>query len=25
LPSPSGDLQSSEYRACYRRCIGTLK
>lgn len=25
LPSPSGDLQASEYRACYRRCKGTLK
>ena len=24
LPSPSGDLQASEYRACYRRCIGSL-
>jgi len=24
LPSPSGDLQSSEYRQCYRKCMGTL-
>jgi RHS repeat-associated protein len=24
LPSPSGDLQSSEYRKCYRECKGTL-
>ena len=24
LPSPSGDLQSSEFRKCYRECIGTL-
>ena len=24
LPSPSGDLQSSEYRQCYRQCMGTL-
>ncbi len=24
LPSPSGDLQSSEFRSCYRRCMGTL-
>jgi RHS repeat-associated protein len=25
LPSPSGDLQSSEYRQCYRQCKGTLQ
>ena len=25
LPSPSGDLQASEFRACYRRCMGSLK
>jgi hypothetical protein len=24
LPSPSGDLQASEFRKCYRECIGTL-
>jgi hypothetical protein len=24
LPSPSGDLQSSEYRKCYRECMGRL-
>ncbi|VEA58791.1 core protein [Salmonella enterica subsp. salamae] len=24
LPSPSGDLQSSEYRKCYRECMGSL-
>jgi RHS repeat-associated protein len=24
LPSPSGDLQSSEFRKCYRECMGTL-
>lgn len=24
LPSPSGDLQASEYRKCYRECKGTL-
>ena len=24
LPSPTRDLQTSEYRACYRRCMGTL-
>ena len=24
LPSPSGDLQASEYRKCYRQCKGTL-
>ncbi|EOQ56975.1 protein rhsD [Escherichia sp. KTE31] len=24
LPSPSGDLQSSEYRKCYRECTGAL-
>ena len=24
LPSPSGDLQSSEYRKCYRECMGAL-
>ena len=24
LPSPSGDLQSSEFRKCYRQCMGTL-
>lgn len=24
LPSPSGDLQSSEYRKCYRECKGSL-
>lgn len=24
LHSPSGDLQSSEYRKCYRECKGTL-
>jgi RHS repeat-associated protein len=24
LPSPSGDLQSSEFRKCYRECIGSL-
>jgi len=24
LPSPSGDLQSSEYRKCYRECVGSL-
>ncbi len=24
LPSPTGDLQSSEYRKCYRECMGTL-
>jgi RHS repeat-associated protein len=24
LPSPSGDLQASEYRACYRKCKGSL-
>jgi len=24
LPSPSGDLQSSEYRKCYRECTGSL-
>ena len=24
LPSPSGDLQSSEYRKCFRKCKGTL-
>ena len=24
LHSPSGDLQSSEYRKCYRECIGSL-
>jgi hypothetical protein len=24
LPSPSGDLQSSEYRQCYRNCMGRL-
>lgn len=24
LPSPSGDLQSSEYRKCYRECMGLL-
>jgi RHS repeat-associated protein len=24
LPSPSGDLQASEYRKCYRECMGTL-
>lgn len=24
LPSPSGDLQSLEYRKCYRECMGTL-
>lgn len=24
LPSPSKDLQSSEYRACWRRCMGRL-
>jgi hypothetical protein len=24
LRSPSGDLQSSEYRKCYRECMGTL-
>ena len=25
LPSPSGDLQSSEYRKCFRECMGTLQ
>ena len=24
LPSPSGDLQSSEFRKCFRECKGTL-
>jgi hypothetical protein len=24
LPSPTGDLQSSEFRKCYRECMGTL-
>jgi RHS repeat-associated protein len=24
LPSPSGDLQSSEFRKCYRECMGSL-
>jgi RHS repeat-associated protein len=24
IPSPSGDLQVSEYRKCYRECKGTL-
>jgi len=24
LPSPSGDLQASEYRKCYRECMGSL-
>ncbi|POR47737.1 RHS repeat-associated core domain-containing protein, partial [Bosea psychrotolerans] len=24
LPSPSGDLQSSEFRRCYRLCTGSL-
>ncbi len=24
LPSPSGDLQSSEYRKCYGECMGRL-
>lgn len=24
LPSPSGDLQASEYRKCYRECKGSL-
>ena len=24
LPSPSGDLQSSEFRRCYRECMGRL-
>ena len=24
LPSPSGDRQASEYRACFRRCKGSL-
>jgi len=24
LPSPSGDLQASEYRKCYRECVGSL-
>jgi len=24
LPSPSGDLQSSEFRRCWRKCKGTL-
>lgn len=24
LPSPSGDLQSSEFRKCYRECSGSL-
>lgn len=24
LPSPSGDLQASEYRKCYRQCKGSL-
>ena len=25
MPSPTGDLQATEYRACYRRCMGSLK
>lgn len=25
LPSPNGDLQSSEYRKCYRECMGSLR
>ncbi len=24
MPSPSGDLQSSEFRKCYRECMGSL-
>jgi hypothetical protein len=24
LPSPSGELQSSEFRKCYRECMGSL-
>jgi RHS repeat-associated protein len=24
LPSPSGDLQASEFRKCYRECVGSL-
>jgi len=24
IPSPSGDLQASEYRKCFRQCMGTL-
>ncbi len=24
LPSPSGDLQASEFRKCYRECMGAL-
>ncbi len=24
LPSPSGDLQSSEFRKCYRQCVGSF-
>src|SRR5262249_32800108 len=25
LPSPSGDLQGSEFRKCWRECMGSLK
>jgi hypothetical protein len=24
IPSPSGDLQTSEFRKCYRECMGSL-